>query len=233
MENRPDVIVINEVKTVSSAFLKQYFKALGYVIIVKKEGGIVIATKPHLKLKNVTSTNHPKILVGRIMTKEVVMRIIGVYGPQETAGIEERQEFYDELSMEMEAGENPVVMGDINAKMEYCEKERVGISSNGKILNDVMMKYNLEAVNFHPECKGKWTRVQLKGGCVEKSVLDYILVQPSCWDKILEVEIDEEKVIAPYGITKKKRVYSDHNVIYVSLDIQSTKTEKAKKAPAQ
>ena len=34
MENRPDVVVINEVKTVSSAFLKQYFEELGYVIIV-------------------------------------------------------------------------------------------------------------------------------------------------------------------------------------------------------
>lgn len=106
-ENRPDVISVNEVKAVSSPFLKQYFRELGYEVIVKKEGGLLIAAKSHLKLKNVTSSSHPRILVGRISTKEMILNIIGAYGLQETDGIEERRDFFNELSIEIEACVNP------------------------------------------------------------------------------------------------------------------------------
>ena len=194
----------------------------------------MIAAKSHLKLKNVTSTTHPRILVGRISTKEMVLNVIGAYGLQETDGIEERNEFFNELSVEIEACVNPVVIGDLNAKVEKLEGQITGTSSNGKLLNETLVKYQLYPVNFHPNCEGKWTRVQKKGDRIERSVIDYVFVQPTLWDKILNVEIDEEKLFSPYSLRKKRmkeshtKVYSDHNALLLSLNITAGKQEKKK-----
>ena len=168
-ELKPDVLVLNEVKSVSSSMLRKYFNELGYEIILRKEGGMVIAARPHLKLMNVTTTSHPNILAGRIMTKEMDMVVIGAYGIQETENLDDRKAFYDELSIEVESSNtHSIIVGDLNAKIEYGEGNVTGTSSSGKLLEDLILKYSFKAVNFHPKCSGKWKRVQKKGDNTEK-----------------------------------------------------------------
>ena len=122
----------------------------------------------------------------------------------------------------------------MNAKVEDLDGQITGTSTNGKMLTDVLVSYQLHPVNFHPICEGKWTRVQEKAGCIEKSVIDYVFVQTKLWDKILNVEIDEEKLCSPYGLRKERmkdsqtKVYSDHNALVLSLSMTAEKNENKK-----
>ena len=213
--------------------LKKFFQECGYEVISRKQGGLAIAAKPHLKLKNATTTTHPNIVAGRIVTKEMDLVVIGAYGLQESDNADDRNAFFDELSIEVESSNNPpIIVGDLNSKVEEKEGSIKGSSGNGKLLENLIEKYSYKAVNFHPNCTGKWTRVQEKGEVTERSVIDYILVNDALWIKIIEVFIDEEKAISPFGIKKKKqetvKSFSDHNPIHLSLDIQSEQKQKGK-----
>ena len=63
------------------------------------------------------------------------------------------------------------------------------------------------------------TRIQACKDGTKKSVLDYILMQQSMYDKLVSVEIDEAKIYCPYRETiskgKRRIVYSDHCVMMV------------------
>ena len=72
-------------------------------------------------------------------------------------------------------------------------------------------------LNATDKCKGLWTREQGS----TKSILDYLLTKEE--DKVYarEIMIDEEKVITPFRIVKKKgsikTIYTDHNAIVCRL----------------
>ena len=230
MSVKPDILCICEVKSATSTYLKNFFKEVNYEVISGKKG-LLVAAKPHLKLINVTTSSHPNILSGRVMLKNIAIRITEVYGPQENEPAENREEFFNELSVELEAGGSTetVVCGDFNAKITN-ERGVTGISPNGKLMENVLRSYNLKAVNFHENCVGYWTRVQVKNGVTERSVIDYILLPESIWLKVSSVTIDEERNFSPFGVRRtksgNKKVPSDHNAILLTLDVESVTKSK-------
>ena len=91
------------------------------------------------KLLDVTSTPLKNILVGRLVIRGGNLRIIAGYAPQETDNPETREEFFEELSMEIQSGyqamDSVLVLGDLNAKLEMDENDNVNPESkNGKLL---------------------------------------------------------------------------------------------------
>ena len=77
------------------------------------------------------------------------LRFILVYGPQEKELEENRTEFYETLSIEIEkcflSGDSLVLAGDFNAKLgnDIIKDDIHVMSPNGKLLHALMMKYNL------------------------------------------------------------------------------------------
>ena len=114
-------------------------------------------------------------------------------------------------------GDNPIIAGDINAKIDSIEGNIIGLSQNGKLLSDVIEKYSLQVLNFHPVCEGKWTRVQLKNGITERSVIDYIITNNVLFPCFSSITIDEERMITPFNTVKVDgnitRVSTDYNTI--------------------
>ena len=228
--------MLNETKATSS-WVASKIKEWGYIPVVKNgasvsSGGMVIGTKSHLgSTINTTASNHLNVFSVQLQLNSSLVRVIGVYGEQEKAIKEIREEFFTELEIEVEsaivAGCIPIVMGDLNAKFEVRDDKRIPTSPNGSLLCDILDKYSLHVANNHPNCDGKWTR-QNRKILAEKSVLDYVFYPKVIDDLVTRVTIDEDLNHTPFstqkngGIVMKK--YTDHNAII--LDIHGKRSSK-------
>ena len=139
------------------------FKKLGYTIIVRKETGILIASKTKHKFIECTTTTHQNIITARFHIRNTILRIIAAYGLQESCSADDRTDFFDELNIEIQScithNETPIIAGDLNGKIECVSNIINPLSPNGKLLNNIIASNSLKVLNFHPECTGKWTRV--------------------------------------------------------------------------
>ena len=224
-------MAINEVKTSSSGKIRTFFEDRGYNPFVRIGGGIAIAAQKKLKMINVTTTKSQNIIAGYIPGLNV--RLIAVYGPQENVPKEDRQEFFDELSTELQscefAGNSPLVVGDLNSKLVYDDGIEA-ISSNGEMLKEVIENHSLKVLNFDKCCKGKWTRVQTVKGVEVKSVLDYCLSSGEVVQRLESMIIDEEKLFCPFRVKKIQKVahpqYSDHNALLMVFKMSYKETRK-------
>ena len=72
-------------------------------------------------------------------------------------------------------------------------------------------------LNHHPTCTGKWTRVRVKNGITERSVLDYILTNQAMSKRVTRMNIDEDRLITPFKVLKSEnnitRLSTDHNTL--------------------
>ena len=217
----PEVVVISETKQSNACFVQNFFDKNNYSALLQKESGILIAAKKKYKLVETTCTSHHNILTGRLVAHDTPIRIIAVYGLQETCHVDAREEFYEELCTEIESctlhDDNPIIAGDFNSKVELNDNTLIHLTPNGKLLCNVIETYSLDVMNYHPTCTGKWTRVRLKNGTIERSVLDYILTNKLMSGRVTQVSIDEERLITPFTVSKTKglisRVSTDHNTL--------------------
>ncbi len=169
----PDVVTLNELKVGNPGKVQGFFKELGYDLLIRVRGGIAVAALEKFKIVNATTSNNPKIISGLISGLNI--RIIAGYGPQENVIKEDRQGFFDELSTEMQkakdVGNNPILIGDLNSKIERLEEVQA-MSSNGEMLLELLDYHELKVLNFDSKTTGYWTRVQTVCKKEVKSVLD-------------------------------------------------------------
>ena len=148
--NKPDVVVLCEIKTVSASMIRTYFKKLGYDAILKKSSGIIIASKCKLNMICVTKSVHDSILAGCVKIGDSDVTIIALYGPQETENAELRAHFYEEIAIEVQAcvdrGSHPVLIGDFNAKIMTENNIVLGISPSGSLLKELLAQHWLQNV---------------------------------------------------------------------------------------
>ena len=100
-----------------------------------------------------------------------------MYGPQETADIEIRQEFYNELNIEIKRvwylNEEILVVGDFNGKLVSKEGKVTSLTNNGDHMLNTVEKHKLKVINFKESTKGIWIRFQKDA--TQKAILDYII----------------------------------------------------------
>ena len=158
----PDIVTVCELKTNQLATLSVKLKELNYGIVSKRNSGIAIIAKLKLAIINTTASCHDNILSGSFTYHNIPTKVIVVYGLQENSPVSERENLFDELNVEVEhcsiTGENPIIAGDLNAKIEEINGEICSTSSNGSFLLETIRKFDLQVLNFHEMCTGKWTR---------------------------------------------------------------------------
>ena len=235
----PGIFVLTETKVCKG----KVFDFTNYNYInrngTKGQGGLVCAVKKGTfeSIRNVSTTDCDNILVCRIEYRDEVVRVICVYGPQETDDSDNRNDFYQSLSIEVEktlhANEKPIIVGDFNAKLVSEEGNPVPDSPNGGLLHQVLSRYQLQVMNFSAKCSGKWTWSRVVEGVLQRSVLDYFITDSDMEVSVLKMDIDEEKIHCPFHIEKvkggQKLTYSDHSPIIVDLNILHTRKNPAKK----
>ena len=228
----PDIITLCETKLSTNAKPK----IEGYEVIVssckKGKEGFLFAVKENtvLSAEKLSESNEKNILTVRITYPQCVIRVIIAHGPQETDEMESRTEFYEALMVEIERGQasedNVIVVGDMNARIRPTESKPEEIhhaSNNGKLLKELVEKYQLRVLNFHQKAIGKWTRIQNSKKGTEKSIIDYILVEDNLKGRVDRILIDEDKLYTPWRLKscrrKRRIIFSDHTAIITTINI--------------
>ena len=227
---RPNIVCLVETKVTR----QKTYNMKGYKDVINKnvkqgKGGMLVAVRSNTvsSVKEVTTGSNQNILTVEVEYGTLVFRLILCYGPQEEDNVEDRKEFYEDLAIEMENcvlnNITPVVLGDLNAKLEQSANGLVATSSNGLLLKSFIEKYDLQVANFHSEAEGHFTRIRKKKGKLEKSLLDYILTTQTFFDSISNFTSDEEKLETPFRLIKRGKavstIYSDHCLISASFNL--------------
>ena len=155
------------------------------------------------------------------------IRTINCYGPQENLPIEIRTEFFLELETRIiSAKENQKLIClqfDANSKLgrNIIPGDPHDISSNGKILLEVLKRQDLIVVNSTKKCSGLITRTRNTSRSQEESVIDFFVVCREMFEKVLKMTIDEDTkyVLTKFYKYKTKTsiVESDHNLMTLEL----------------
>ena len=140
-----------------------------------------------------------EILVIEIQVKETIIRFLTAYGPQEGESDDKINKFYCTLEEEIVSCEERncglVIEMDANAKLgkDIIKGDPHEMSSNGKLLWDIINRRNCTVVNTTEKCTGVITRSRMKKHVKEESVIDYIIVNPLMIPYLEEMNIDESK----------------------------------------
>ena len=123
-----------------------------------------------------------------------------------------------------------LITGDFNCKIgKAINGNSDKVSKGGRLLMKTVLKNAPTIVNAESKCKGLWTRVQ-GGKPIQRSVIDYTIVNNELRHKIKEMVIDEDKLYGAYKLENLiKRTYSDHNAIVVKTDLSSKQDVPNKK----
>ena len=157
----PDIVTLVETKVSKNKVFKEwepYYQCLRKNC-TRGKGGIMCAFKKGTvkSVRNVTSVDDDRILTCRVEYDTRTVRVIAVYGPQETDESEVRNDFYVKLGVEVEkcynAGEGVLIIGDLNAKLNTDEEKNVvHESGNGKLLSE-----SVQDLGLSDYCTGTWT----------------------------------------------------------------------------
>ena len=210
---------------------KVSIKIDGYQVFpaVKKkgsEGGLAVAVKHGLCSSLVIDYGeNAEFITVRLCFGLESIRLILAYGPQEGDAKDEIEDFYENLQIQIDRsvlkGDSVLLVGDLNAKLgkTVINSDIHDMSTNGKLLYDIINRYNLCVVNALRLCKGVFTRVNNKNSA-EKSVLDYVVVSSNLSDNIPSMTIDEGKLFTPWQNLQRGKRFTDHNAIIFELQCE-------------
>ena len=143
---QPKIIALCETKLSSGRIVKNTFPEYVVCPRTKKSGekGMALCVRMNTfkSVLDVTSCASNDIIAVRIEMASCVVRIILAYAPQENDDAEVRENFYNELELEITncklAEELPIVVGDLNAKIEEKLGKLEALTSNGNHLLQII-----------------------------------------------------------------------------------------------
>ena len=201
-------------------------------------GGILIGVKE--KVSNVMTQILERKEVGQSLwllmdNTRIRLRIGIIYAPQESqSSVNDLKVIYREIEDQAEEAkrnkEMLLVLGDFNCKIgDAIPGNDNRVSKGGRLLQKMVLKKSLTILNAENICNGLWTRVQ-HGKKLQKSVIDYMVVNDDLKRKVYKMTVDEEKL---YGAYHKdfagKKTHSDHNAILLNTDLTLAEQKSEKK----
>jgi exonuclease III len=226
----PGVVMIQETKLKKPGKIKLKEFIIFEKIRENNEGGGLM-TMVHENMQPILIPDeHPEFLEVYIFGIFGSIRTINCYGPQENLSLEERTVFFIEMeSRIISAKENQkliCIQFDANSKFgkNVIPGDPHEMSSNGKILFDILSRQNLIIFNSTDICAGVITRMKKTVRGVERSVLDYFVVCLELFQKIVKMTVDESRqyVLSRFYKykTKTTTVESDHNPLILELNFK-------------
>ena len=189
-------------------------------------GGLYIGIRHGLCESVMTdSGRNAEFITMRINCRDRGLRVILVYGPQEYDSEENRNDFYDSISVETERcylnGDSFILAGDFNAKLgsDIIKYDIHPKSQNGGQLYRLILKHNLCLLNSSDVCHGLFTFVRDSNGKKELSVIDYIFVSPDLNQCCKSMTIDEQRLFTPWRKLKFKRISGTQIIMLSSFSL--------------
>ena len=226
-------------ETKTSHFSK---KLKGYKLFPKERndkdgGGLLTVMADNLSPAEVmTEDENVEILLVDIEVGKFRIRTFNAYGPQETDNKQYVTNFWVEFESEVirasKSGLSILIQMDANAKLGsgLIPNDPHRMSSNGKLLFDIMNRNNLVCLNSDPRCEGTITRFRRTVNGTENAVLDYLIVSSQLSSLLGEMIVDEKRC---FTLTKfatktgsKVKKESDHNPIFARFNIKLANNSK-------
>ena len=187
---------------------KGLFKAKDFEIFknIRSTGGGSILTGVHKQLNPVLisdgSNDEIEILVVEGSIKERNCRFINAYGPQESAKVNKRIQFYARLEEEIIKAklQNTMICleFDANAKLgsEIIANDPNEITPNGELLSGIVLRNNLVVCKGTTLCQGLLTRTRKTVNGLETSIIDFLIVCEELFSHMEDMKVDEQKQFA-------------------------------------
>lgn len=236
----PGVLCIQETKVkkvgkIKSDMLKNYVM---FELTRKHSngGGLATLVKPELDPVFIAEgDDQVEILVVQIKIKELHIRVINAYGPQECDSLERKSLFWARLHNEViEADEaNCAVFlqmdGNLHCGEEIIKGDPNPVNANGKLFHTFLDNNpSLSLLNSMDSCNGTITRRRKKGKKTEESILDFALVCEKLLPYFEGMVIDEEKKYPLTSYLNGKVTHSDHSTIIIDFDIKYKRQPKSR-----
>ena len=226
---KPDLVTICETKLhKNSTFDLEGYEVKKSSLKAGKEGILIAAREgTYGTMEIIYESEERNIATAEIAYPNDTLSVIVAHGPQEEDPQERREEFFEDLQAKVErgisSGNRVIITGDLNARLEYVDGQVLEAKGNGKLLRQIIDKYDLRVANFKSDSEGKWTRIQKKGNNECKSTIDYIITDSGTNGLVHGTVVDEDKIYTPYRVTKQKKerilTFSDHCTISTNINI--------------
>jgi len=156
----------------------------------KRGGGLMFVWRQDegLEIEKIQNES-PDILAVRVRVGSLDFVAVLVYA--DTRDMDRNRTLYGHLNeLTREVSEVPkVIMGDFNAHVGFLGDHP--LNANGELMLRFMEDWNLVMLNAHENCEGLYTRIQ----GLERSVLDYYLVDERMSNKFRYAYVDESKEV--------------------------------------
>ena len=203
-------------------------------------GGVMIAAKKCLNPVLVAEGDEEtEAITIEIHPTKLVVSCTSAYGPQLGDSPEKKRKFWkyldDAADVAWQNGKGFYLQGDLNAWLGHgvipCDPRPH--NSNGTLFYNFLNRHpQLKVLNSMPLCKGLVTRKRhLKSGKVEESVIDFVVVCSRMLPYVTEMCIDNDNkyITTNYTQTKVKAINSDHNTIFVKMNLKSIPFKEPKR----
>ena len=234
-ELNPSIICLQETKLRKTGKLKSENckKYINFELVRKHSHGGGLATMVKSELEPVwiaEGDDQVELLVVEVRVKELKIRIINAYGPQESDSVERKTLFWARIQSEVisatEAGSAVIIEmdGNLHCGDEIIRGDPNKINNNGKMFQTFIEENpNLFLLNSSEKCDGLITRRRQKNDKLEQAILDFVLVSEELKPYFQQMKIDEERKFALTSFLNGKVKESDHFTMIVDLGMKIKK----------
>ena len=237
---RPSVFAIQESHMSKIGQIKfessKNYQIYEHVRFSKNGGGLALGIIKELEpvwIKD-GDENVEALTVRVTLGNNVNVRVTNVYGPQEYDNMEKKQRFWEYLNKEVfEAkieGSGCIILMDGNSWLgpEIIPEDPHLQNGNGKLFESFLKNNtNMFLWNGKKLCTGNITRARETNNCLERSIIDFIIVCDSILPFVKKMVIDEEKIYSLTNYSSKRKgkppTHSDHNSIILDINMRVKK----------
>ena len=232
---KPTIWMIQETKLrvnekISSDFLNCF--QVYYLNRQKSHGGGV-ALGVHRDLKSILineGDDDTEVLSVRVFFKELSVRVVTGYGPQENAIKEKKDKFWEFLETEANyadlEGDGLIIQmdGNLHAGSNILKNDPNIQNQNGKLFGQFLDRNpNLIVVNTLEICEGIITRKRELEKRTEQAILDFYIINEKMRPFVTKMKVDEDKEFSLINMAQHKKnkrlIETDHNALIIDIDL--------------
>ncbi len=216
--SKPDILLIQEIKTEDKNFPFNDFKNLGYesyVLGQKSYNGVAFLSKININKVNTKffkdKNNQARIIVGDIKIISKVIKLINIYVPNgnpiDTEKYDYKKDWYDSFTKKVKKtlmeNQNVIIGGDFNVI-----PDEIDVYDHKKYVNDALFKLEIrkkfrelinlgfqDAYRYFNKDKQEYTFWDYMGGSWQKNHgmrIDHFLVSNNLLNNINNIKIDKK-----------------------------------------
>ncbi len=216
--SKPDILMMQEIKTEEKNFPFKEFKNAGYnsyVLGEKSYNGVAILSKEiteNIDLKFINDKlGQARIIVGDLKIKKKIIKLINIYVPNgnpiDTEKYEYKKEWYNSFTKKVKKtlmeNQNVIIGGDFNVI-----PDEIDVYDHKKYVNDALFKLEIrkkfrelinlgfqDAYRYFNKDKQEYTFWDYMGGSWQKNHgmrIDHFLVSNNLLNNIKDIKIDKK-----------------------------------------